>query len=512
MTLIAGRYRLDPARAGGGGMGEVWGAVDERLGRRVAIKFVRFPGGVPDRDWEARFRHEATIMARLCHPGTPAVHDAGAYDDPLRGRRQFIVMEYVEGAGLDDVVAETGALPVGWVASIGAQVAAVLDAAHAGGILHRDLKPANLMLRPDGSVQVVDFGLAIMHDPALTKLTRTGEMLGTESYMSPEQVRQEEPTARSDLYALGCVLHELLTGRTLFTGPTAFSVMRQQVSVPPAPAGRWRAGVPAGLDDLLLSMLAKNPEDRPGSAREVHDRLMPYLADTAPLPGFTSPAPSPARMYAAAAGRTGTDGATAPPAGASAAPADAAGNRRDGQDGFSRGDLRRARQRADALVRGSRYAEAAAVLAEAVAPAGRVLGANDSEVLSLGVHLADVLFEGGDHLAAAQAFHQLAAQLGPGDERAFQIRMREATCLLHLGDTETALRLARDLLAGELRAWPGDDPRTLELRRQVGELEVAAGRHEAARRTLDSLLGDLTALYGSGHPATERVREILAGL
>ncbi|XVQ81936.1 serine/threonine protein kinase [Microbispora siamensis] len=347
---------------------------------------------------------------------------------------------------------------------------------------------------------MVDFGLAVMHDPALTKLTRTGELLGTESYMSPEQVRQEEPTPRSDLYALGCVLHELLTGRTLFSGPTVFSVMRQQVSVPAAPAARWRTGVPAALDELLLSLLAKDPEDRPASAREVHDRLMPYLSETAPLPGFTSPAPNPARMYAAVAGRTGTGGTAV----ATPAPLDG--------DGFSRGDLHRARRRADSLVRESRYAEAAAVLAEAVVPASRALGADDSEVLSLGVQLADVLFDGGDHLGAAQAFHQLAAQLGPGDERAFQVRMREATCLLHLGDTETALRLMRELLTGELRASPEDDPRTLELRRQVGELEHAAGQHEEARRTLTSLLGDLTALYGPGHPVTERVREILAGL
>ncbi|MEV0974987.1 serine/threonine-protein kinase [Microtetraspora glauca] len=501
MAAILDRYILDPTHIGGGGMGEVWGATDEKLGRRVAIKFVKFPNGVRDQELEARFDHEAKIMARLRHPGTPAVHDIGVYDDPVHGRRQFMVMEFIDGVGLDDIVAEHGSLSIGWVASVGAQVAAVLEAAHGKEILHRDLKPSNLMLCRDGSVQVVDFGLAVMHDPELTKLTRTGQILGTESYMSPEQVEQNELTVRSDLYSLGCVLHELLTGRTLFTGPTSFSIMKQQVGSPAAPVGRLRPDVPRELDEVVMSMLAKRPNDRPTSAREVHDRLMPYLSGTGPLLDVTSPEPSPVRMYAHAVSRTITSGA---PAVVQVGPLE--------QSDFSRSDIGRARRRADSLVRDSQYDAAADVLAEVLAPASRVLAPGDSEVLDLRGHLANVLFEGGDYLAAAQAFQQLAKQLGDDDERAFQSRMQEAICHLQLGDTQLCLQIMGDLLADELRVYPEDDPRTLELRRQIGELEQSAGDAEAARITLTSLLDDLTRIYGPEHPASVRVLELLAAL
>lgn len=310
MAIDPDRYALDPFPLGRGGMGEVWRALDRRLRRYVALKFVRFPDGAPDPELEARFAHEATIMSRISHPGMPAVYDFGRY----QGTRLCLVMQFVEGTGLDDVVAEHGPLPVGWAASIGAQVAAVLAAAHAAGVLHRDLKPANLMLRRDGSVQVVDFGLALMRDPQMTKLTRTGQLLGTAAYMAPEQVQAAEFTERSDLYALGCVLYELLTGRPPFTGPTEFGVMQQHVKAQPVPVGVRRPGVPRGLNALVLALLAKRPADRPASAQEVHGRLMPYLSGTGPLGDMTSAEPSPARMYAHAVSRTLTGGFAPGPA------------------------------------------------------------------------------------------------------------------------------------------------------------------------------------------------------
>lgn len=472
MAINPDRYALDNLPLGKGGMGEVWGALDQRLGRRVALKFVRFPDGVPDPELEARFAHEATIMSRVSHPGMPAVYDFGRYRDPVQGSRLCLVMEFVEGTRLDDVIAEHGALPVGWVASIGAQVAAVLAAAHAAGVLHRDLKPANLMLCRDGSVRVVDFGLALMQDPKLTKLTRTGHVLGTAAYMSPEQVQAATATERSDLYALGCVLYELLTGESLFTGPNEFSVMDQHVNTLPTPVGVHRPEVPEELDELVLSLLAKRPEDRPGSAREVHERLMPYLSGTGPLGDMTSPEPSPARMYAHAVSRTLTGG----PGGASAA----------GPAG-----------RADAV-------------------AGRLGGFGGDEALDLRRRLAEALVAASDQRGAARQFQLLAAELadryGPDDERVFQARLREITCHVHLGDTALARQLLRDLLADEIRVYSADDPRPLELRRRLGELEQAAGDVAAARRTLSALLDDLTRRYGPGHAAATRVREMLSGM
>ncbi|WP_326829111.1 serine/threonine protein kinase [Streptosporangium sp. NBC_01810] len=511
MTLILTRYRLDPVQLGRGGMGVVWGAQDEKLGRRVAIKFIRFPDGVRDPELEARFTHEAKIMSRLAHPGAPVLHDFGDYRDPLLGDRLFMVMQFVEGTGVDDVVAEHGPLPQGWVASIGAQVAAVLAAAHGLGILHRDLKPSNLMLCRDGSIQVVDFGLALMQDPGMTKLTRTGQQLGTAAYMSPEQVNAEQPTERSDVYSLGAVLHELLTGRQLFTGPSEYSVMNQHVNARPTAVGRLRPDVPKELDELILAMVEKRPEDRPATAAEVHDRLMPYLAGTGPLGDMTAPGPSPVRMYSHAVSRTLTAGAQ--PMVPAMVPA--AGNA-PVDDDFSRGDIGRARRQAVSLVRESRYRDAADVLAGVAAAASRKLGAADTEVIDLRGQLADVLLTGQDYRRAAQEFRRIADDLllrpEPDHERVSQCRLQEATCHVHAGDPELALHIMRELLADEGSRFPEDDARLLELRCQIGELEIGVGAVDRARATLTSLCEDLTRLYGPEHGATIRVVDLLTGL
>ncbi|WP_440072300.1 serine/threonine-protein kinase [Streptosporangium sp. OZ121] len=508
MTLVLNRYRLDPVHLGKGGMGVVWGAHDEKLGRRVAIKFIRFPDGVRDPELEARFTHEAKIMSRLAHPGAPVLHDFGEYRDPQLGDRLFMVMQFVEGTGVDDVVAEHGPLPLGWVASIGAQVAAVLAAAHGLGILHRDLKPSNLMLRRDGSIQVVDFGLALMQDPGMTKLTRTGQQLGTAAYMSPEQVNAEQPSERSDVYALGAVLHELLTGRQLFTGPSEYSVMNQHVNTRPTAVGRLRPDVPKELDELILAMVEKRPEDRPATAAEVHDRLMPYLAGTGPLGDMTAPIPSPVRMYAHAVSRTLTAGA--PPSTVSA------GGNGPVDGDFSRGDIGRARRQAVSLVRESRYGDAAGMLAGVAVAASRKLGIADTEVIDLRGQLADVLLMGQDYRRAAQEFRQIADDLllhpEPDYERVSQCRLQEVTCHVHAGDPGLALHIMRELLADEGSRFPEDDARLLELRRQIGELEISVGTVDRARVTLTSLCEDLTRLYGSGHGATIRVTDLLTGL
>lgn len=507
MTLVLDRYRLDPIHLGKGGMGVVWGAQDEKLGRRVAIKFIRFPDGVRDPELEARFTHEAKIMSRLTHPGAPVLHDFGSYQDPILGSRLLMVMEFVEGTGVDDVIAEHGPLPLGWVASIGAQVAAVLAAAHELGILHRDLKPPNLMLRRDGSIKVVDFGLALMNDPELTKLTRTGQQLGTAAYMSPEQVSADKPTERSDIYSLGAVLHELLTGQHLFTGPSEYSVMDQHVNTSPPAVGQLRPDVPRELDELILAMLAKQPEDRPATAAEVHERLMTYLAGTGPLGDMTVPGSSPVRMYAHAISRTLTDGVR--PVGSPTRNARA-------DDDFTRSDIGRARRQAMSLVRESRYGDAAGVLAKIADPASRSLGSADPDVIGLRGQLADVLFAGQDYLRAAQEFRQIADDLlllpEPDHEQISQCRLQEATCHVHAGDPGLALHIMRELLADEMSRFPEDDARVLELRRQIGELEVSVGTLDKARVTLTDLRDDLTRLYGSDHGATIRVSELLASL
>ncbi|MDT8910790.1 serine/threonine-protein kinase [Amycolatopsis sp. PS_44_ISF1] len=292
--LIADRYEVDELPLGRGGMGAVHRGHDRRLGRRVAIKLLRLPGR--DEELEERFAREARILATLDHPGVPALYDFGTYDDRL-----FQVMQFVEGATVADLLAEHGPLPVPWAAAIAAQTAAVLSAAHARSVCHRDLKPANLMLGPDGSVKVMDFGLAVLRETDVARFTRAGQLLGTPSYMAPEQIQRGLAEPRSDLYALGCVLHEMLTGSPLFTGPTAYAVFDKQVKDAPSAV----QGVPSALNAVLSATLAKDPEERPAGADVLYARLTPFVRDLPPLPGFLQPAagPSPARMYARVVGR-----------------------------------------------------------------------------------------------------------------------------------------------------------------------------------------------------------------
>ncbi|WP_067169652.1 serine/threonine-protein kinase [Microtetraspora niveoalba] len=293
--VIGDRYELDDLPLGQGGMGAVYGGHDRRLDRKVAVKFLRFPGG-HDEELERRFIREARILARLEHPGAPVLYDFGTYD-----QRLFQVMQFIEGVTVADLVSEHGPLPVPWAAAIAAQACAVLTAAHALSICHRDLKPTNLMLCPDGSVKVLDFGLAMVRESDGAQFTRVGQILGTPAYMSPEQIQRGVAGPKSDLYALGCVLHEMLTGKPLFTGPTEYAVFDKQVKEQPPSV----PDVPAELDRLIAELLEKQPENRPADAATLYERLQPFAVDLPMLPGFLhSPSvPSPGRMYARMVGR-----------------------------------------------------------------------------------------------------------------------------------------------------------------------------------------------------------------
>ncbi|MFC0540170.1 serine/threonine-protein kinase [Kutzneria chonburiensis] len=290
--IVADRYELDDLPLSRGGMGAVHGGHDQHLDRRVAVKFLHWPGGSDD-ELERRFVREARILARLEHPGAPVLYDFGAHE-----HRLFQVMQFIDGVTVADLVSEHGPVPVPWAASIAAQACAVLAAAHALGIAHRDLKPTNLMLCPDGSVKVLDFGLALLRESDLAQFTRAGQILGTPAYMAPEQIQRGAAGPSSDLYALGCVLHEMLTGRQLFTGPTAYAVFDRQVNEPPPAV----PGLPTELAQLLKDVLEKDPSHRPADAAALYDRLLPVVTDLPPLPGFLDPA-HPARMYFHAAGR-----------------------------------------------------------------------------------------------------------------------------------------------------------------------------------------------------------------
>ncbi|MBT2400392.1 serine/threonine-protein kinase [Streptomyces sp. ISL-100] len=263
---ILGRYELT-GRLGRGGMGEVWAAHDHSLDRQIALKFLA-PTGQHSTPTllEERFRREARYTARLQHSGVPEIHDVGKLPDG----RLYLVMELVEGRTLTALLREHGSCPVDQALSIAGQIAAVLVRAHRSGLVHRDLKPSNLMLTPSGRVKVLDFGIAaaLTPSPAEPRLTHTGGVPGTPGFISPEQALGKPATDRSDIYALGCVLYEILTGRPPFTAATPLVVAYLHVHEQPAPVVELRPETPTELAALVMRMLAKEPAERP-SAEEV---------------------------------------------------------------------------------------------------------------------------------------------------------------------------------------------------------------------------------------------------
>lgn len=253
---VADRYRLEDV-LGRGGMGEVWRAWDEALQRGVAVKFLLEPCPDEARDEARRFRREARIAARLNHPNLAAVYDFGTADD-----RPYTVMELVDGRSLAEELAD-GPLPPGRAARIGAQAAAGLAAAHRQGIVHRDVKPANLLLTSDDTLKIGDFGIACGTEESRTGLSAAGQMMGTSSYLAPERALGRPSGPPADVYALGCVLYQLLTGHPPFRADAAAAVLYQHVEATPAPVSGHRSDVPAEFEALIARMMAKDPGERP---------------------------------------------------------------------------------------------------------------------------------------------------------------------------------------------------------------------------------------------------------
>ncbi len=289
---LGDRYELGDA-LGRGGMAEVLEGRDLRLGRRVAVKILR-PDLAKDPAFQSRFRREAQSAASLNHPNIVAVYDTGEDvlgDESASVVVPYIVMEYVDGQTLRQLLASGRRLLPERALEITAGVLAALDYSHRHGIVHRDIKPANVMLTRTGDVKVMDFGIARALADASATMTAASAVMGTAQYLSPEQARGEVVDARSDLYSTGCLLYELLTGRPPFTGDSPVSVAYQHVSENPLPPSQVDPAVPPALDALVLKSLAKSPDDRYQTAADFRSDVeraiagMPVTTAVPPVAG-----------------------------------------------------------------------------------------------------------------------------------------------------------------------------------------------------------------------------------
>jgi serine/threonine-protein kinase len=262
--LVFGRRYRATEKIGTGGMADVYKAVDETLGRTVAVK-VMHARYASDPAFASRFRQEAQAAANLQSPNIVNMYDWGADGDTY-----YIVMEYVRGNDLKSIIIDKGALPSKKVADIGAQVAAALSVAHGYDIIHRDIKPHNIMVQPDGSVKVMDFGIARAGN---STMTQTGSVLGTAHYVSPEQAQGKELTGASDLYSLGVVLYESVTGTLPFDADTPVAVALKQVNEQPLPPSARNSQVDPGLEAIIVKAMQKRAPDRYSSPDEMRKDL-----------------------------------------------------------------------------------------------------------------------------------------------------------------------------------------------------------------------------------------------
>lgn len=269
--VINNRYRLE-RRLGRGGMAEVWLAHDLLLDRDVAIKIL-FPEHAVDPNFVERFRREAQAVAGLNHPNIVNVYDWGQ-----SGNTYFMAMEYVQGRTLAEVLRRQGKINQRGAATVGAAIADALAYAHRNNVVHRDIKPANILVGDDGSIKVVDFGIARALDAAHDAgLTQDGAVVGTATYFSPEQARGESPDLRSDIYSLGVVLYELLAGQPPFSGETALATAYKQVNENPAPLTRFVPDLETDLNAVVAKCMTKIASQRYDSAAELRDDLKRFV-------------------------------------------------------------------------------------------------------------------------------------------------------------------------------------------------------------------------------------------
>lgn len=531
--LIDSRYELTEL-LGRGGMGEVWAAYDQRLDRSVAVKLLTpqttvsgMPRHLDPQDPAViRFTREARLMAKLEHPYVPVIHDAGTH----RASWLYLVMQRVYGHTLDRLVARRGPFPVEWAAAVGAQVCSVLIQAHGRGFVHRDLTPRNVMLTADGTVRVLDFGIATaLQPPDGPRLTGVGMVAGTPGFISPEQGKGQAATPLSDLYALGCVLYEILGGRPPFTADEPLALVVRHIADAPVPLDQLRDDAPTELCQLISRLLAKSPEDRPADAAEVREVLAPWAEQAVPkaaragapepgsatahprggaeLPGSppldeeNAPAPEHAAALPPAAPLPVRTPQPPPPSGAgSPAPPDPE-------------DLR---ERAQRLAAEGRLSQALELLGRDLDAALPLFGSSHPEVVSRRLTILRLQFEAQELQAVRDGCLELAETLASArsapDADLAACRVMAARCLGRLGHNASALRELRQALDLQKEVLPPLHPEVLETRREIATLLAGSGSAGEALDALRSLADDQRTALPPDHLAHAEVERLVGRL
>jgi serine/threonine protein kinase len=264
--LIKNRYRIIEL-LGEGGMAFVFKAKDEQLERFVAIKTLK-PSYLENENFVTRFKREAQTAANLNHPNIVQIFDWGVEEN-----EPYFVMEFIEGTTLSTVISKNKKINITDVLHIGAQVSSALQAAHESNLVHRDIKPGNIMITPNGKIKVTDFGIVSIQNED-SDMTKSGTILGTANYISPEQAQGTSVSSKSDLYSLGIVMYEMLSGRTPFIGETPISIATQHLTEKPRPLVELVENIPSGIDKIILKLLNKKPESRFKSAEDLRAALI----------------------------------------------------------------------------------------------------------------------------------------------------------------------------------------------------------------------------------------------
>lgn len=499
--LVQGRYRLLDL-IGRGGMGEVWRARDESLGRQVAVKCLSPLNKHHEQSFarvlRERFRREARVAASLQHRGVTVVHDFGESEGVL-----YLVMELLDGRNLSQLLEDNKhhPLPVAQVVEVAEQVAAALAYTHQQGIVHRDLKPANIVRLTDGTVKICDFGIARLgHDIGFTaRLTGTGVAMGTPHYMSPEQIGGGELDHRSDLYSLGCVLYEIATGVPPFDLDDAWSVLIGHRDTPPEPPRRHRAELPEYLERIVLDLLAKEPEQRPYDALELGERIGAGRA------GAAGRTPTVVTVAPALADRTPT-----------AAPALADRPGRSRLPSWTRGMNTGHKAGGQAIGAAVPPDPAAGLTGEWTAPpAERADPSRELATALAGRHSAGLTLGRLGRWAEAGEVHRAVAAeraglLGPDHPDTLASRYEVGFTLSRTGHPADALREYAHVARAREHLLGPDHPETLAARQEMAYVLGQLGRHAEAHQAYTSVLAARERVMGPEHPDTLRCRHNLA--